>query len=197
MFADVRSFDSFTLPRAYQLFQRSNQFNLTTIRYSEAELAAISRADRQIGFTIRLQDRLGDNGIISANVLTARDLTLHIDSWVMSCRVLGRRMEEFTLKTIVEFAKKLGCTKVTGEYRPTAKNEIVADHYLKLGFSKVSDSSERQLFALDLAFYQEPQDLPVSAIHLKVENALSFDRLNFWRKRKRFFVTCSKNQILF
>jgi len=89
MVADIQPFDGFTAPRAYQLLQRSNQFNLTTIRYSEAELKAIAEAPDCDTFTLRLQDRLGDNGIVVAVIARAQGEQLHVDSWVMSCRVFG------------------------------------------------------------------------------------------------------------
>ncbi len=97
MVADIRPFDGFTRPRAGQLLQRSNQFNLTTIRYSEAELKAIAGTSECDTFTLRLHDRLGDNGIVVAVIARANGEELRVDSWVMSCRVLGRRVEQATL----------------------------------------------------------------------------------------------------
>ena len=100
MAADIQPFDGFTRPRADQLLQRSNQFNLTTIRYSEAELKAIAEAPDCDTFTLRLHDRLGDNGIVVAVIARAQGEELRVDSWVMSCRVLGRRVEEATLEIL-------------------------------------------------------------------------------------------------
>ena len=124
------------MPRAYQLLQRSNQFNLTTIRYSEAELKAIAEDGDCDTFTIRLHDRLGDNGIVAAVIARARGEELHVDSWVMSCRVLGRRVEEATLDILARMARARGCSRLTGEYRATAKNAMVARLYADLGFTQ-------------------------------------------------------------
>jgi FkbH-like protein len=161
MVADIRPFDGFTLPRAYQLLQRSNQFNLTTIRYSEAELKAIAGEPDCDTFTIRLQDRLGDNGIIAAVVARARSGALHVDSWVMSCRVLGRRVEEATLDILVGLARARGCCRLTGEYRPTAKNAMVARLYADLGFSREREVDGTISFGLELSGYRRRDDLPI------------------------------------
>jgi FkbH-like protein len=161
MVADIQPFDGFTMPRAYQLLQRSNQFNLTTIRYSEAELKAIAGDPDCDTFTIRLQDRLGDNGIIAAVIARVRDATLHVDSWVMSCRVLGRRVEEATLDILAGMARARGCSRLSGEYRPTAKNAMVSSLYADLGFTRDRDEAAVKCFSFDLSSYQRRDDLPI------------------------------------
>ena len=97
MKADIQPFDAFALPRVHQLVQRSNQFNLTTIRYSEDELLRCGTDREASAFCIRLSDRLGDNGIIAAIILRKVGSDAVVDTWIMSCRVLGRRVEELTL----------------------------------------------------------------------------------------------------
>ncbi len=161
MVAEIRPFDGFTTPRASQLFQRSNQFNLTTIRYTEAELKAIAR-DRQCDtFTLRLQDRLGDNGIVATVIARAAADALHVDSWIMSCRVLCRRVEQATLDILAGLARARGCKRLIGEYRPTAKNAMVADLYADLGFAREREEAGAKFFTLDLAGYRRPDDLPI------------------------------------
>lgn len=161
MVADIQPFNGFTTPRAYQLMQRSNQFNLTTIRYSHAELKAIAQDPGCETFTIRLQDRLGDNGIIAAVIARARGEALHVDSWVMSCRVLGRRVEEATLDTLVGMARARGCNRLIGEYRATAKNAMVARLYTDLGFVPERDEAGAKFFGFELASYQRRDDFPI------------------------------------
>lgn len=158
MVADVRPFDSVNRARIAQLINKSNQFNLTTRRYTEREVAAMEGDAALATLQFRLVDRFGDNGMIAVVVLRPADSqTLEIDTWLMSCRVLGRRMEEATLFHIIAAGRKLGATAITGTYLPTAKNRMVADHYGKLGFTLVSagdDGSSR--WRLDLADYAPP-----------------------------------------
>ena len=158
MVADVRPFDSVNRARIAQLINKSNQFNLTTRRYTEREVAAMEGDTALATLQFRLVDRFGDNGMIAVVILRPTDpQTLEIDTWLMSCRVLGRRMEEATLFHIIAAGRRLGATVITGTYLPTAKNRMVADHYGKLGFTLVmagEDGSSR--WRLDLADYVPP-----------------------------------------
>ncbi len=131
----VEPFTKFNTPRVAQLSQRSNQFNLRTVRYTEADIESIATDNLYAPFTFTLEDKFGDNGLICI-IITKKenDATLFIDTWLMSCRVLKRGMEDFTLNTIAGFAKEKGYKYLKGEYIPTAKNEMVKDHYKKLGF---------------------------------------------------------------
>ena len=146
MAAEIRGLDSYTLPRVVQLVQRSNQFNLTTIRYGEPELKAIAREASNAILTIRLADRLGDNGIISALILRKQGSDLIVDTWIMSCRVLGRRVEEFTLDLMVDRAREMGCKRLLGKFVATAKNSLVAELYPRLGFDLLNDNGPEKLF---------------------------------------------------
>ena len=140
MKAVVKPFDNFTIPRVAQLSQRSNQFNLRTIRYTEADIKTISSSDKHLTLSFNLADKFGDYGLIAFIILEKLDAdNLFIDSWIMSCRVLKRGMEVFTLKSIVELAKKNGFKKLVGEYLETKKNGLVKDHYEKLGFIQSPD----------------------------------------------------------
>ncbi len=130
-----RRFDRIGLGRVVQLINKTNQFNLTTRRTTEAEVLALMGDPRAFGLQLRLLDRFGDNGIIAVvagRVDEAR--RCHIETWLMSCRVLGRGVEQATLALLAEQARGLGATELVGEYVPTAKNAMVAEHYARLGF---------------------------------------------------------------
>jgi FkbH-like protein len=136
-------FDTVGQQRVVQLINKTNQFNLTTRRHTDADIAAIMADKKSFGLQIRLLDRFGDNGIIAiviGRMLEAGSVT--IDTWLMSCRVLGRQVEPTTLNLVAAQAKLLGATKLFGEYIPTKKNGMVKDHYEKLGFTKVSSAPD-------------------------------------------------------
>ncbi|KXV23049.1 HAD-IIIC family phosphatase [Gluconobacter japonicus] len=140
------SFNPANLQRITQLVNKSNQFNLTTRRYAQEELAAIMQDDASAGIWFRLTDRFGDNGLIAVVIVRDQpDTALEIDTWLMSCRVLGRGVEEATLEVIVAEAQKRGKTSLRGVYRPSAKNSMVADLYARLGFSlaEQTDNGEK------------------------------------------------------
>lgn len=137
MLSLVESFNKFNIPRVAQLSQRSNQFNLRTIRYTDADIENLITSKDYFTFAFTLEDKFGDNGLICVIILKHKnESTLFIDTWFMSCRVLKRGMENFVLNTISNFAKEKGYTYLEGEYIPTAKNEMVKDHYLNLGFEQ-------------------------------------------------------------
>lgn len=140
MLSLVEPFNRFNIPRIAQLSQRSNQFNLRTVRYTEADIERLVISEHHFTFSFTLEDKFGDNGLICVVILRKENnQTLFIDTWVMSCRVLKRGMEKYVLNTIADFAKENGYTFLRGEYIPTAKNEMVKDHYLDLGFEKNND----------------------------------------------------------
>ena len=147
-----RPFDQIGLQRTVQLINKTNQFNLTTRRYTEDDVLAIMGDPRAFGLQLRLLDRFGDNGIIA--ILIGRMLDeadLLIDTWLMSCRVLGRQVEPTSLNLIAEQAKALGARRLVGDYIPTKKNGMVRDHYPKLGFVAAGESGEGgSRFVLDL-----------------------------------------------
>ncbi|MFC3125348.1 HAD-IIIC family phosphatase [Pseudoroseomonas globiformis] len=134
--------DSGDLPRATQLINKTNQFNLTTRRYTEADTQRFASDPDSVMLSLRLRDRFGDNGLISV-IIARPDPALApgemlIDTWLMSCRVLGRQVEEATLGVLAEQAARRGATALVGEYRPSAKNGMVAGHYEKLGFQRMN-----------------------------------------------------------
>jgi FkbH-like protein len=130
-------FDRAGQARIVQLINKTNQFNLTTRRVADEEIAALIGDQLALTLQIRLTDRFGDNGTIAVIIgLSKPDTTdIRIDTWLMSCRVLGRRMEETTLNLIVQQARTMGCQRLIGVYRPSAKNAMVRDHYHRLGFA--------------------------------------------------------------
>ncbi len=157
MVSVVEGFTSFNTPRVAQLSQRSNQFNLRTVRYTDAEISQMAVDDAYGCFSFTLEDKYGDNGLICVIILQKEDAkTLFVDTWFMSCRVLKRGMEHFTLNTIVEYAKENGFTRIVGEYIPTAKNSMVAEHYQHLGFAPIADA-ERCLYELKVSEYENKE----------------------------------------
>lgn len=149
MVSEVKGFDSFNTPRVAQLSQRSNQFNLRTVRYTEDEIKALSTNPDYACFSFTLEDKFGDNGLICVIILEKKDAeTLFVNTWFMSCRVLKRGMENFTLNTLVAYAKENGFKKIIGEYLPTLKNGMVKEHYPNLGFTRIEGTDTDQ-FVLD------------------------------------------------
>lgn len=149
MVSFIEPFNKFNNPRVAQLSMRSNQFNLRTIRYADADIEKVSLSNEHFTFTFTLEDKYGDNGLICVIILKQEDKqTLFIDTWFMSCRVLKRTMENFVLNTLVNFGLEHNFTTLKGEYIPTAKNEMVANHYGNLGFQKAAD-----FWKLDLKNY--------------------------------------------
>lgn len=138
MASTVSGFTKFNIPRVAQLSQRSNQFNLRTIRYTEADVAEMAENPDVIDLSFTLEDKFGDNGLIAVVIMKKLDKeTLFVDTWFMSCRVLKRGMENFTLNVMVERARTAGYMKIIGEYLPTRKNKMVENHYKNLGFDEI------------------------------------------------------------
>jgi len=139
------------LERAAQLIQRSNQFNLTTRRRSPAELHTLLHDDQWLSWTISLADRFGDNGLISVALARVDGDRLDIDTWLMSCRVLRRGVEQLLLNTIAAAARARGLRALHGTYLPTPKNALVREHYANLGFTCVGNGERGETFwQLDL-----------------------------------------------
>lgn len=154
MVSTVSGFTKFNTPRVAQLSQRSNQFNLRTVRYTDADIESLANDPDVIDLSFTLEDKFGDNGLIAVVIMKPLDKeTLFVDTWFMSCRVLKRGMENFTLNTMVDAAKGKGYKKIIGEYLPTLKNKMVAEHYPQLGFTTIKGASTAQ-WELDVDSYQ-------------------------------------------
>jgi FkbH-like protein len=135
-------FDRIGRQRIVQLINKTNQFNLTTRRYTDDDVANVIADRKVLSLQLRLLDRFGDNGIIALVIGHPFDDAIEIDTWLMSCRVLGRHVEQATLNLIASEAKRLGSSALIGRYVPTAKNGMVKDHYEKLGFSAFDRGAE-------------------------------------------------------
>jgi FkbH-like protein len=165
MVASISPFNDVGRVRIAQLINKSNQFNLTTRRYSESEVETIQNDPSKFSLQVRLADRFGDNGMISVIVFDIGFEEWSCDTWLMSCRVLGRRVEELVLATVAQAAKNAGAKRLIGTYLPTKKNSLVAEHFAKLGFAKLSDLPDGgTTWTLDLDSYTAPE-LPMQVVH--------------------------------
>lgn len=148
--ADVQPIAEGTVRRCAELMLRSNQWNLRTIRHSEADLRAFLARDGNAGFCVSLEDRHGSYGIVSVVLLECEPEGAFIDTWLMSCRVLKKGVEQLVFDEIVTRARKSGAKRLRGEYRPTPKNGMVADLFASFGFARVgSDETTRWELPLD------------------------------------------------
>ena len=138
----IKPFESIYMERIAQLTNKSNQFNLTTKRYTGAEIEAVAASDSYIDLYGKLEDKFGDNGVVSVVIGEKKGDTLHIDLWIMSCRVLKRDMEYAMMDELVEQCKKAGITTIKGYYYPTAKNKMVQNFYELQGFSKIKEDKQ-------------------------------------------------------
>ena len=134
MKSEISPFTNYNTPRVAQLTQRSNQFNLRTIRYTDEDINNLSSNSSYLTLAFSLHDIYGDHGLISVVILKRTLDSFFIDTWVMSCRVLKRGMEHFIVNHLIKLAKVENVSKIEGEYIQTAKNEIVKDLYGELGF---------------------------------------------------------------
>ncbi len=143
---------SANVDRVVQLANKTNQFNLTTRRYTRPQVEALAAAPAGWQGVFSLTDCYGDHGIIGLIFCAAGDdpASWEVDAWLMSCRVLGRRFEEFMADALVSAARDRGITRIYGEYRPTAKNGLVADLYPRLGFIPAGKGSGASRYVLDV-----------------------------------------------
>lgn len=169
MVMPVTPFDAVGRKRIAQLISKSNQFNLTTRRYSEAQVAELESDGSVQTLQIRLSDTFGDNGMIAVVICRKHAHAWEIDTWLMSCRVLGRGVEQATLNLLAERASAAGASELLGRFIPTPKNGIVKDHYEKLGFTKVRESENGETeWVLPLDGYVA-REVPI-----RIEEAQSF-----------------------
>jgi FkbH-like protein len=158
----VAPFDAIGGTRVTQLVNKSNQFNLTSRRYSEAQIEAAGKDTEKFTLQVRLVDKFGDNGIISVIIFDKEDETWSCDTWLMSCRVLGRRVEEAVLAVVAKAARAEGAKALRGRYIPSKKNGLVVDHFAKLNFECISkDEDGTTDWQLELARYEMPV-LPIT-----------------------------------
>jgi FkbH-like protein len=140
--------DQFSFPRVLDLLHKTNQFTMTTRRHSSAQLAAMIEDPQSGVFSLRSGDRFGDNGIVGVAIVQAREATACVDSFLMSCRVIGREIETALLMHLVDWAQSRGLQMMEGEFIPTAKNAPAADFYARHGFARIDGT---HCWTLDLA----------------------------------------------
>ena len=169
MVLELARFDDFHLPRLAQLFQRSNQFNLTTRRHSEAALSAMMKSPDLIPLYAKLSDRLGDHGLIGIVVLEKSADELVILDWLMSCRVLARGVEQQMMNQVFALAKALNLTYVSGRYIPTAKNSMVRDVFARFGFRQLAGEPADGMTAWQLEADQYVEKPTFISLDMKIE----------------------------
>lgn len=155
MDAAIDDFIPMYLQRITQLTNKSNQFNVTTKRYTAAEMESVYESGDYIRLYGKLVDKFGDNGVVSVVIGKKDGTTLNIDLWLMSCRVLKRDMEFAMLDTLVKKCREQGITTIKGYYYPTAKNKMVRDLFGTFGFDKVSEDGDgNTTWILDIGNYE-------------------------------------------
>ena len=162
----LQPFDDTGRARIAQLINKSNQFNLTTRRYTEAEVAAAQRDPDAFTLQVRLTDAFGDNGMISVVICRRTQDDWDIDTWLMSCRVLGRKVEVAVLQELAAQARERGVRRLIGRYLPTEKNKLVEDHYAKLGFALLDaqdGGATRWALSVD--------DVPAASLPIAIQRA--------------------------
>jgi FkbH-like protein len=151
------------LERITQLINKTNQFNLTTRRYTGAEVEAVAHDPSFITLYGRLIDKFGDNGLVTLLIGHVIGDTVEIDVWLMSCRVLNREMELAMFDALVEQCQARGIRRIVGVYIPSKKNGMVAKHYGDLGFGLMDRASEGR----DLWQYEVPQTYDVKTRYIR------------------------------
>jgi FkbH-like protein len=152
MKAEIKAFVPVYMARIAQLTNKSNQFNLTTRRYTQPEIEALAANPDYLTFYGRLEDKFGDNGVISVVIGHKKENALHIDLWIMSCRVLKRDMEYAMMDAVVQTCLQHDINEIYGYYYPTAKNAMVKEFYALQGFEKIKEDEQGNTeWRLDLA----------------------------------------------
>ena len=163
MCAEIAPFDPVYLERITQLINKTNQFNLTSRRYTRAEIEQIAQDSSFISLYGRLSDRFGDNGLVSVLIGEVLGDTVHVDTWLMSCRVLKREMELAMFDALVEHCQARGIRKIVGVHIPSKKNHLVAGHYASLGFSRLEEkAADGELWG-----YQVPASYSSRSHHIR------------------------------
>lgn len=176
MQAEIRGFSPMYYARIAQLTNKSNQFNLTTKRMTQEEIAAMAQDQAHITLYGKLADKFGDNGVVSVVIGEIREKCLDIILWLMSCRVLKRDMEYAMMDTLAVECQKCGIDTIYGYYFPTAKNRMVKDFYQKQGFSKVSeDKAGNMVWKLELSDNYSKKNHTIQ-VNIKKEEDMYHDK---------------------
>jgi len=164
MIAEIQDFTPVALPRIVQLTNKSNQFNLTTLRCTEDDIRSMAEKPDWITLYGKLVDKFADNGVVTVVAGQAQGQTLCLRLWLMSCRVLKRGMEDAMMDTLAAKAAAAGYTALEGYYYPTAKNAMVREFYAGYGFEKTAEDADgNTTWRLDLAAYNP------RCPHIKIE----------------------------
>ena len=148
MTAEIKPFAPVYMARIAELTNKSNQFNLTTKRYTQGEIEAAANDPGCVTLYGKLEDRFGDNGVVSVCIGRKDGQTCHIDLWLMSCRVLKRDMEYAMMDELVRRCRQDGITEIRGYYYPTPKNGMVKDFYGTMGFDRISEDENGSVWSL-------------------------------------------------
>lgn len=148
---EIRPIDAMSLPRAAQLTQKTNQLNTTTRRYTEAQLAERLKTPGWAGYVLRSSDKFGDNGIVGVALAHTDGAVTEIDSFLLSCRVIGRRIETAFLAFLSDQARAAGANRMQGWFLPTPKNPPARDIYRNAGLACERQDGEAELWAIELA----------------------------------------------
>ncbi len=147
----IRPFEKIYMARIAQLTNKSNQFNLTTRRYTQAEIENTAVSGNHITLYGKLEDKFGDNGVVSVVIGEIKGVELHVDLWLMSCRVLKRDMEFAMMDELISVCRNNGIKTIYGYYYPTAKNSMVKDFYSLQGFNKsFEDTKGNTVWVFDI-----------------------------------------------
>ena len=153
MVADIHRMRDTELERVVQLINKTNQFNVTTKRYTQAEVEEIAADPNNAIYVVYSSDKYGDSGLISVIILIGSEVDVRIDTFLMSCRVMGRKLEDVILNELAAKYQR----KMIGEFIPTAKNAPVRELFDRLGFSQVSDDNGHKVYELDGTGYEKKE----------------------------------------
>jgi FkbH-like protein len=166
MTIEIDNFVNSSLTRVTQLINKTNQFNLTTKRYTFKHIKDLSMNKNFLTIQARVTDRFGDNGIIAILIAELKNNSFIIDTWLMSCRVLSRKIEHVLFDELTIHAKKKKIKTIVGTYIKTEKNSLVKDHYQKFGFNLVKQNDYLSEWILEIKKYKKIEKLPFKKILL-------------------------------
>ena len=161
MVIKIQFADEFAIPRISQQTQKTNQFNVTTRRYSDADIKELLESENSDVIYVKLSDIFGDSGIVGACILRYDGSTAFVDTLLLSCRVVGRKVEDILINQVLELAKKKGLKTVVGEYYPTNRNQQVEFFFTEHNFEEIQSNQgtagRKFIFNLDKIFNPVPQ----------------------------------------
>lgn len=163
----MKAFEPIYMARIAQLSNKSNQFNLTTKRYTQSDIEQFAADDNYITRYGKLEDKFGDNGVVSVVIgrKDSQEKALHLELWLMSCRVLKRDMEYAMLDSMVQACQACGIRSMIGYYYPTAKNAMVKEFYAAMGFTKIQEDEDGStVWRFDIPENYVPQNTVIQVV---------------------------------